>query len=492
MMHIQRVGLAMTFVFFAMALVPRAASAGEQAERAIAAANALIASGEVKRDSTIKVAFKSGNIAALLGPALELQKEWEQRTGVMITARVIPQQPALQNLKANPDIDLTVARTHEFVDLLEQGLVEDLASLAKQFGFALDGMPPKGFIRPKLQGYVGDKLAAIPADGDIIVLYLRRDLLESPVEKAAFRKAHGRELEVPKTWQEYEQLVQFFHRPQRGFYGVAEQRERDSAWMLWLPRFLSQGDGKLRLFDDKLKPLIDSPAGIAATESYIRTVRYSPPDILADGKDYSYTVPLFMQGKTFATMFTIAGAKLLNDASSPVRGKFLVAPIPGTRQDGKVFRRNIPIYGNNLVVSTRGAQRKLAFLFTMWLTDPDISVRTVGVKGGFTDPFRWNHLNDNRIRELYTPEALAVFAREWDIAVPPGTGLPGDGEYIEALNQNLWLAAAGKQGAAEAMRRTAHEWERITQRLGRDRQLPWLRDFNAGFAFGDPRPPAAK
>lgn len=492
MVHIRWMRSAMTLACLMAALFPHPGRAGEQAERAIAAVNAMIAAGEVRRDATIKVAFKSGNIAALLGPALELQKEWEQRTGVVITARVIPQQPALQNLKANPDIDLTVARTHEFVDLLELGLVEDLTPLAKQFGFAIDGKPPQGFIRPRLQAYVGDRLAAIPADGDILVLYLRRDLLESPVEKAAFRKAHKRELGVPKTWQELDQLMQFFHRPQRGLYGAAEQRERDSAWMLWMPRYLSHAAGRHGLFNDKLKPLIDSPAGIAATESYLRVLRYSPPDILADGKDYSYTMPLFMQGKAFASLFTIAGAKLLNDASSPVRGKFLVAPIPGTLKDGRLIRRNIPIYGNNLVVSSRGAQRKLAFLFTMWLSDPDVSVRTVGVKGGFTDPFRWSHLNDSRIRELYTPEALAVFAREWDIAVPPGTGLPGDGDYLDALNQNLWLASAGKQSAAEAMRRTAQEWEKITQRHGREKLLPWLRDFNAGLAGGDSGVGAAK
>lgn len=475
----------MTFACLAAALVPQAVRAGAQAERAIAAVNAMVASGEVRRDATIKVAFKSGNIAALLGPGLELQKEWEQRTGVVITARVIPQQPALLNLKANPDIDLTVARTHEFVDLLEQGLVEDLTPLAKQFGFGLDGDPPQGFIRPTLQGYVGDRLAAIPADGDILLLYLRRDLIDSPVEKAAFRKAHGRELAVPKTWQEYEQLIQFFHRPQQGLYGSAEQRERDSAWMLWMPRYLSQAAPQRKLFDDRLQPLIDSPAGVAATESYIRTLRFSPPDILGEGKDYSYTLPLFMQGRVFSTMFTVAGAKLLNAPNSPLRGKFVAVPIPGTMVNKRLVRRNLPIYGNNLVVSTRGAQRKLAFLFTMWLTDPDISLRTVGVTGGFTDPFRWNHLQDPRIRELYGAEALAAFAKEWDIAVPPGTGLPGDGEYLDALNQNLWLASAGKQSAAEAMRRTAQEWEKITQRHGREKLLPWLKDFNAGMPGGE-------
>ena len=462
-------------------LAPGAAVAGEQAERAMAAVKGLIASGEVRPDAIIKVAFKSGNIAALLGPDLELQKEWEQSSGIRISARVIPQQPALLNLKANPDIDLTVARTNEFPDLLDQGLVDDLAPLIKQFGFQVDGMPPQGYIRPRLQGYFGDKLVAIPADGDVIIMYLRRDLMENPDEQAAFRKAYQRELTVPRTWQEYEQLVSFFHRPGKGLYGVAEQRERAGGWMFWLPRYLSQKAPYSRLFDDKLKPLIDSPAGIAATESYLRTVRHSPPEILADGNDYSYTLPLFMQGKVFATVFTIAGAKLLNSVGSTVRGKFMAVPIPGNRVGERIIRQNVPIYGNNMVVSSRGTQRKLAFLLTMWLTDPDNSLRTVGVKGGFTDPFRWHHIKDKRIRELYTPEALAVFSKEWAVALPPGTGLPGDGEYLDALDHNLWLAASGKQTAAEAMRRTAQEWEKITQLRGRDKQLPWLKIFNAGF-----------
>jgi len=462
-------------------LVASPANAGKQADLAVAAVKAMVASGEVGRDARIKVAFKSGNIAALLGPALELQKEWEQATGVMISARVIPQQPAQLNLKANPDIDLTVARNHEFADLLEQGLIEDLTPLAGKYGFGIDDKPPQGFFRLRLQGYVGDKLVAVPADGDVMLMYLRRDLLESPVEKAAFRKAYGRELAVPKTWQEYDQLQQFFHRPQQGLYGSAEQRERDSAWMFWLPRYLSQADPERRLFDDRLVPLIDSPAGIAATESYVASVRYSPPEILGEGRDYSYTLPLFMQGKAFSTMFTIAGAKLLNTPASAVRGKFIATAIPGTQVGKRIVRRNIPIYGNNLVVSSRGAQRRLAFLFTMWLTDPDVSLRTVGVKGGFTDPFRWNHLNDPRIKELYTANALANFAREWDIAVYPGTGLPGDGAYLDALNHHLWLAASGKESAAEAVRRTAQEWEKLTQERGREKLLPWLKTFNEGF-----------
>jgi len=492
MMANHRVWLIVRLLFTAVFIVSGSAMAAEQADRALDAVRKMIAAGEVRPDATIKVAFKSGNIAALLGPELQLQREWEQRSGLRIIARVIPQQPALLNLKANPDIDLTVARTNEFPDLLDQGLVEDLTPLLKQFGFKMDSAPPQGYIRPRLQGYFGDKLVAIPADGDVILLYLRRDLLEDPAEQAAFRKAHGRDLAVPKTWEDYDQLVSFFHRPEKGLYGAAEQRERAGGWMFWLPRYLSQTAPHRRLFDDKLRPLIDSPAGIAATESYVRTARHSPPDILVDGKDYSYTLPLFMQGKVFATVFTIAGAKLLNAPGSAVRGKFVAVPIPGNRVGERIVRQNVPIYGNNLVVSSRGTQRKLAFLLSMWLTDPDNSLRTVGVKGGFTDPFRWNHLDDPRIKELYTAGALSVFSNEWAIALPPGTGLPGDGEYLSVLDRHLWEAASGKMSATEAMKRTAQEWEKITQRRGRDKQLSWLKTFYAGFGVAEPGPRAAR
>lgn len=459
-----------------------AALAGPQAERALAAARKLVERGEVPPDAVIKVAFKPGNIAALLGPELELQREWERGTGVMISARVIPQQPALANLKNNPDIDITVARTHEFPDLLDQGLVEELTPYLGEFNFRIEGKPPQGYVRPRLQGAFGDKQVAIPADGDVTIFYLRRDLMESPAEKAAFKKRHGRELVPPRTWQEYEQLIAFFHRPEQGLYGAAEFRDRSGGWMLWLPRYLSQGTPHRPLFDDALKPLVDSPAGIAATESYLRALKHSPPDILGEGKDYNYVLNLFLQGKAFSTVNTIAGAKLFNSSASAVRGKFLAIPVPGQASGDRILRHNIPIFGNNLVISSKGAQRKLAFLFTMWLTDPDISLRTVGVKGGFTDPYRWHHLNDARIKELYTPEALNVFEKEWSIALPPGTGMPGDAEYLEALDLQLWKASRGEVSAAQAMRQVANDWERITQARGRERQASWHRVFSASFS----------
>ena len=450
----------------------------------------MLATGEVTKGATIKVAFKPGNINSLLGPQLELQKEWERRTGVMITARVIAQQPALKNLQANTDIDLTVARTHEFPDLLDKRLAEDLTPLLKRFNFTLSGELGNGFIRPRLQGNFDERVVAIPADGDVAILFLRRDLLESEAEGAAFRKAYGRDLKIPRTWDDYDELVKFFHRPEQGLFGTAEERDPDGGWMFWLPRYFSQGLPYRTLFDAAMRPLINSPAGIAATESYVRTVRYSPPWITDEGKDYSFVLPQFMQGKAFAAINTIAGAKLFNGEHSPVKGKFIAVPMPGTQHGATLNRTSLPIYGNNLVVSSHGKQRMLAFLFAMWLTDPDNSLRTVGVAGGHADPYRWSQLADPRIRALYTPDALAVFSREWAIALPPGTGVPGDGDYLAALDKQLSLAAKGQISAAVAMKQTAAEWDRITDKRGRNQLIPFQRKFLNAFTAREAVPPA--
>jgi multiple sugar transport system substrate-binding protein len=437
----------------ALAAAPASAAPRSQSERAIAAVQQLIASGEVAKNTVLGLGFKQGNINAFLGNDLELQKEWEQKTGIVLETRIIPQEPAKQFITRTPGIDLTVARNHEFTELLPLGLIEDLTPLFEEFGFELADDPQSGYIRPDLQAYLGDRIAAI-----------------DPAERAAFLEATGRELAPPETWQEYEELVRFFHRPDRGLYGAVEERDPAAAWMLWLPRYLSQASPYQPLFNEEMRPLIDSPEGIAATESYIATVAYSPPGITDKGNNYSFTMPLYMRGKAFAVMNTLATAKLLNGDGSLVHDKYLPLPIPGTRIDGELVRRNTIIYGNNLVIPQGAGNRKLAFLYAMWITSPEISARSVGVRGGFTDPYRWHHLKDPRIVEVYTKPALRVFADAWPFTLPPGTGLPGDSDYLAVLDLNLTQAARGEQNAAEAMRRTAEAWELITDRLGRDEQ----------------------
>jgi len=57
----------------------------------------------------------------------------------------------------------------------------------------------------------GDTAYMVPVDGDRHYLQYRRDLLEDPAFKAAFKRQTGRELGVPKTWPELQEIARFFH-----------------------------------------------------------------------------------------------------------------------------------------------------------------------------------------------------------------------------------------------------------------------------------------
>jgi multiple sugar transport system substrate-binding protein len=468
-------------LFLLSAALATPALAEGQAERALNAVRDLVASGKVAPNTVLRLGFKQGNVNAYLGNDLELQQEWERETGIIIETRLIPQLPVQEVIKTNRGLDLTVARNHEFPELLPLGLIADLTPLIDAYGFSLANDPVVGYIRPDLQAYFGDRVVAIPADGDPVVMYLRRDLLEDPAERTAFRATTGRELGEPETWDEFEETIRFFHRPADGLYGVVEERDPEGAWMYWLPRYLSQASPYQPLFDAQMRPLLDTPQGVAATESYVASVRYAPPEITAEGNNYSYTLPLYMQGKVFAMLHTPSASKLLNSPASTVRDRVLLAPIPGQRLAGRLNRRNTLIYGNNLVVPSNASHPELGFLYAMWITSPEVSPRSVGVRGGFTDPYRWNHLTDARIQGIYGNQALEVFAAAWDDLLPPGTGIPGDSEYLGELDAYLTAAARGEISPAEAMRATAEAWESITERLGRASQIAHWKSFKSNF-----------
>jgi multiple sugar transport system substrate-binding protein len=450
------------------------ARAGEQADRAIATVKDLIAKGEIKPGTMLRLRAKQGNVVSFLGRDHELQKDWESLTGILIDASVMPQLDSLEYIQRGTDIDLTIARTHEYPDLYDGGLIEDLTPLLQHYGFTLRDDPGNGYMLLKHQAYFGDRVVGIPADFDVALLFLRRDLLEDPAQRATFRHKHGRDLKAPKTWQEYQQLVEFFHRPKDGFYGSSEPREKLTGWMYWLPRYLSAAAPNRYLFDDQMRPLINSPAGIAATESYVATVPYSPPQSLEEGKDYSYTLPFFIRGNAFATVLTVATAKISRNEASAIKDKFIAAPIPGQIVGDRLVRRTQFIYGNNLVVPANAPNKALGFLFAMWLTDADNSSRSVAANG-ITDPYRHSDLRDARVRALYTPQPLDLLKSELPFTAPSGTGLPGDNEYLGTLGNNIWLAARGQLTAKEAMAKTAREWETITEKYGRSKQIThWL------------------
>lgn len=387
MMNIQRrFRILVMGAAFGLALATGQGHGGVQAERALAAVRELIDSGQIAPETVLHLVVKQGNIASFLGRGQTLQKEWERTTGILIDPRVMPQEDALEFLASESQTDLTIARAHEYPDLVHEGLIADLTPLFERFGFVLSEGREDGYILAQNQATFAGRIVAVPADGDVTILYLRKDLIDDVENQKRFREKYGKALSVPATWSEYQELIEFFHRPEAGFYGALEQREPSTGWMFWLSRYASQAVPNQYLFDEQMRPLINSPRGIAATKSYLATLPFSPPEILDPGNGYTFTLPLFMQGKGFSTIITIAGAKLFNLETSKIRGKFIAVPMPGEEIDNRVIRRPAMIYGNNIVIPKDSNHQVLAFLYAMWLTDPDVYRKMVGVPGALPIP----------------------------------------------------------------------------------------------------------
>ncbi len=474
-------GWLLIFTAVYSAVTPAELLAGEQAEQAITAVKKLVDRGEIAKGTIIKLLVKQGNVYNFWGKDFELKIEWEKDTETLIDVKIMPQLALLDCIGKDKDIDIMDARQCEYPDLYVGGYIADLTPFVKKYKLAFDDNPVNGYILPRMQTEFDDKIVAIPADGDITVLYLRRDLMDDPVHKEAFKKKYNRVLTVPETWDEYQQLVEFFHNYRDGFYGSCEQRDPLTGWMFWMPRYTCQAYPNQYLFDENMHPLIDSSAGVTATESYLATIPFSPPDVLEKGNDYSYTMPFFKRGDGFSCLITLAAAKIFNLKLSEIKDKFMCVPVPGAKVGDRIVKRPSFIYGNNLVIANASRHKELAFLFAMWLSDPDISCRSILVTNGISDPYRMNHLTNELLWPIYTRQALDNLAKQIPITTPAGTGLPGDSEYIQSLNENLLLAGRGKLTAKETMERTAREWETITGKYGRDKQIRYWRSFKKKF-----------
>jgi multiple sugar transport system substrate-binding protein len=468
------------FLFF-LQFVPSNALAGAQAQRAVQAVKKLIAEGKIPKDATLRIVAKEGNIINFWGHRMALKSKWEEATGIMLDSGIRPNLPVLEFMRQQKDFDITLARQREYPDLYLENLVLDLTPYVRRFGFDINANPKDGFFRPKAQTEFDDKIVAIPADGDVAVMYLRRDLMDDPAFKAEFSKKYHRPLKIPATWDDYLRLVQFFHRPEKGIFGTCEHRDPQTGWMFWMPRYASQARPNQYLFDDEMHPLINSAAGVAATRNYVQTVAYSPTGITGEKNHYTYAMPIFRDGKSFAYIITTAGAKGFSGGNSAVKDKFMVCPMPGTMVDDRLVHRTSFIYGNNIVVAASSRHPELAFLFAMWFSDPEISNQALEVRRGIADPFRYNHVHNQKLRPLYTRQVLEILPSQFEIAVPAGTGLPGDADYIQALNHNLWLAAKGKITAETAMAQTAAQWEKITDKFGRRQQIRYWKLFKEKF-----------
>jgi multiple sugar transport system substrate-binding protein len=262
----------------------------------------------------------------------------------------------------------------------------------------------------------------------------RTDLFEDASEKAAFRERYKRELSPPRTWQEYAEVAEFFHRPEKGLNGTYINGQQHVAlWYEWL-NFIYSFGGNILDSDtgsERGPVVVDSEQNVRATEFYVSLLRYSPPE----SRNYNWDDALasMQQGRCALGLMWSDSVPFLEDATqSKVAGKIGYGLVP--TPDG---RGTAQLEGWTYLIPTESKNPRAALTFMLWAMRKDVQVAQM-VKGG-ASPRRSTYDQPEVQAIPYVPTFLQVVP----IAVPKPT-IPESGEMTERAVRHLSQILAGK------------------------------------------------
>ncbi|WP_049795845.1 extracellular solute-binding protein [Frankia sp. EAN1pec] len=205
------------------------------------------------------------------------------------------------------------------------------------------------------EAQVDGRFVAMPTWTNAEILFYRKDLFEAPGERTAFESQFGYPLEVPKTWQQFEDTARFFTRGTE-LYGTDVKGAVETEW---LAHVLQAGSPGVVLDpDDNI--IIDNEQHLAALRFYSdlnNRHRVAPPG--AAQLDWAGAQNLFNQGKTAMLRFW-AHAFPLIPSDSPVHGKVGAAPmIAGSAGIAAIpgpWHLSVPAAGRNTELATEFIQ----------------------------------------------------------------------------------------------------------------------------------------
>lgn len=340
----------------------------------------------------------------------------------------------------------------------------------------------------------------LPYDGDCINLYYRRDLFENPEYRARFKKKYKYELQPPATWTEYRDIAEFFtgwdwNGDGVADYGIAGSRVKGDISML---QFFAQAaahakhpDDPAYYFDpDTLKPRINNPGFVRALEIWIDTLKFGPPGMANfAGHDVRNS---FVAGQAaMAIDWADMGVHAVNSPASVIKDKIGYAQIPGSLEvfdsrSGKWDKRPnqvSSISGNwSFFVSKASKHKDLAFAFAAYMTSKELTKKLTAISGTAVNPSRHSHFDDAASwnQSGFSTESARAYLDEitrslsnpnvvYDITIP------GAGEYYQVFDELVARAVKGELPPKKALDMVAAEWEKITDRLGREQQIAYYR-----------------
>jgi len=431
-------------------------------------------------------------------------KPWEAYTGAKIAWIDLAQadyNARLQQAIATETVDFDILEMGAPFegDVCGKGLASEMPDWVKQ-QIQMDDYVD--YLKAPVGTWDG-KTYRISIDGDCHNFNYRTDYFSDPgLAKAWKAEGHEGEWEVPKTWQKVQEVTKFLGG--KKFQGMDAYGYLDPAkgWGGFGFYFLGSRatayakhpDDKAFLFDaDTMKPRVNNPAWVRAIQDVIDALPSEPPNQLnADPNTTGFQQFLAGTG-SMVTWWGDVGSMCKTSDSSVVGDVTGFSILPGSDDvynsktgkwdklpSGPNFAPNMAYIGWGVYVMARvdgdSKKRKAAWSAAAHIGGKDISLWTSAYPSGF-QPYRQSHFNiPEWVEAGYDKAFISSYLKsESDSYNHPNAAIepriPGIFQYYSTAEDELANIFAGKYSAQEGADRIAAAWEKLTDQIGREKQI---------------------
>jgi multiple sugar transport system substrate-binding protein len=297
----------------------------------------------------------------------------------------------------------------------------------------------------------GNTTYGYPFTGLTTFLCYRKDLLQDAANQRGFKARYHRPLQAPATWPEYNQVAEFFTRPDEHFYGTYIQGKRGLAlWYEWLNLIYSFGGNILATkhgweYGDIV---VNSPQNVAATEEYVKLIAFSPPDTLNYG--WNEAQSSLQQGNVFMGLLWNDQALFVEDARvSKVAGKIGYGLIPSN--SGQSFSQ---LEGLTYLIAAESKHPREAYRLIEWAMSTQVQIEQT-LRGSASA--RMSTYDDPRVKNI--PYA-STFVAGVPVAKEKPT-IPEESEMVEVMENHLSEIVSRKVSPQAGLNDMALDLERI-------------------------------
>lgn len=326
---------------------------------------------ESQEPKQLNIIWHSGALGNLLN---EMGKKYTKQTGVVINVELVPWAEWHDTIVADLEsqqgkYDLLIFDSQsmsEFASNNSVVLLNPYLEHAKHLN--VTDYDPQALATYAEYPEGSSRYHALPINQDVMGLVYRKDLFEDVREKEKFKNTYGYKLEVPHTYDQLKDIVEFFTRPEANLYGIAlyGSQQYDAVSSVFNNVLWSFGGKLWNPTENRAAGVINSPKAVAALEYFKKLFDYTPPgatDWYYDEVNEAIKAGNVAIGINWYYFFNT----YLDPKNSKVSTTIGFASLPGQQDSKGAFQQYHSVGGQGISISKHARNPGEAWKFLEWL-----------------------------------------------------------------------------------------------------------------------------